>query len=42
VTNDGGIWQGKNWFYSWDIVFQAIDAQTPKMNQGRLALVLTK
>ena len=42
VTNDGGIWQGKNWFYSWDIVFQAIDAQTPKMNQGRVALVLTK
>ncbi|MFY9614910.1 MAG: C39 family peptidase [Candidatus Dormiibacterota bacterium] len=42
VTNDGGIWQGKNWFYSWKIVFQAIDAQTPKLNQGRLALVLTK
>ncbi len=42
VTNDGGIWQGKNWFYAWNIVFQAIDAQTPKMSQGRLALVLTK
>ena len=42
VTNDGGIWQGKNWFYAWNVVFQAIDAQTPKMSQGRVALVLTK
>ena len=42
VTNDGGIWQGKNWFYAWNIIFQAIDAQTPKLGQGRVALVLTK
>lgn len=42
VTNDGGVMQGKNWFYSWSIIFSAIDAQTPKMGQGRVALVLTK
>lgn len=42
ITNDGGVAQGKNWFYSWNVMFQAIDAQTPKMNQGRLVLVLSK
>jgi hypothetical protein len=42
VTNDGGVQQGKNWFYSWNIMFQAIDAQTPKLGQGRVALILTK
>jgi len=41
VANDAGVQEGKNWFYSWDVLFGAIDAQTPKMNQGRLALVLT-
>ncbi|MEA2646409.1 MAG: hypothetical protein QOE92_1492 [Chloroflexota bacterium] len=42
VTNDGGVQEGKNWFYSWSVMFGAIDAQTPKMSQGRLILVLSK
>lgn len=41
VANDAGVQEGKNWYYSWSVLFGAIDAQTPKMNQGRLALVLT-
>jgi hypothetical protein len=40
ITNDPGISQGKNWFYSWSVIFQAIDAQTPAMKQGRVMLVL--
>ncbi|HEV3231598.1 MAG TPA: C39 family peptidase [Candidatus Dormibacteraeota bacterium] len=40
VTNDAGIKEGKDWFYSWPVLFSAIDAQTPKMGQGRLMLVL--
>ena len=42
VTNDGGVKEGKDWFYSWDIMFQAIDAQSSKMSQGRVALILQK
>ena len=42
VTNDAGVQEGKDWFYSWSVLFGAIDAQTPKMGQGRVALVLTK
>jgi hypothetical protein len=42
VTNDAGIQEGKDWFYSWKILFGAIDAQAQKMGQGRVALVLTK
>jgi hypothetical protein len=42
VTNDAGIQEGKDWFYSWNVIFGAIDAQSQKMAQGRLALVLTK
>jgi hypothetical protein len=42
VANDGGVKEGKNWFYSWAVLWQAIDAQTPKMGQGRVGLVLTK
>jgi hypothetical protein len=41
VTNDAGVQEGKNWFYSWSILFKAIDDQTGRMNQGRVALVLT-
>ena len=41
-TNDAGIQEGKDWFYSWNVIFGAIDAQSQKMAQGRLALVLTK
>jgi hypothetical protein len=40
ITNDPGISQGKNWFYSWPVIFQAIDAQTAVMKQGRVMLVL--
>jgi hypothetical protein len=42
VTNDAGIAQGKDWFYSWSIVFGAIDAQSARMSQGRVGLILTK
>ena len=41
IANDAGI-RGENIQYSWDIVFQAIDAQTPKMGQGREMVVVTK
>jgi hypothetical protein len=41
VTNDPGIAQGKDWFYSWSVILGAIDAQTPKMNQGRVGLVVS-
>ena len=41
ITNDAGVKEGKDWHYSWDILFSAIDAQTSKMNQGRVGLVLT-
>jgi hypothetical protein len=42
VANDGGVKEGKNWFYNWSVLWGAIDAQTPKMGQGRVGLVLTK
>lgn len=42
VANDGGVKEGKNWFYAWSVLWGAIDAQTPKMGQGRVGLVLTK
>ena len=42
VSNDAGVQEGKDWFYSWSILFGAIDAQTPKMSQGRLGLILTR
>jgi hypothetical protein len=42
VANDGGVKEGKNWFYKWSVLWGAIDAQTPKMGQGRVGLVLTK
>lgn len=42
VTNDPGVQEGKDWFYSWRIMFNAVDAQTPKMAQGRVGLILAK
>lgn len=42
VTNDAGVKEGENYFYTWDTIFSAMDAQTPKMNQGRVMAVLTK
>jgi hypothetical protein len=41
IANDGGVKEGKNWFYAWPVLWGAIDAQTPKMGQGRVGLVLT-
>jgi hypothetical protein len=42
VANDAGVQEGKDWFYSWSILLNAIDAQTPRMHQGRVGLILTK
>ncbi len=41
ITNDAGIKEGKDYFYSWETLFSAIDAQTIKMNQGREMITLT-
>lgn len=42
ITNDAGIKAGRDWHYSWEVLWGAIDAQTPKMSQGRSLLVLEK
>lgn len=42
ITNDAGVGNGVNKHYTWDILWQAIDAQTVKMGQGREMLYLTK
>lgn len=42
ITNDAGIKEGENYVYSWDILFSAVDAQTPKMGQGREMVIVTK
>lgn len=42
ITNDAGVKEGENYFYTWDVLFSAIDAQTPRMNQGRLMLTVFK
>ena len=42
ITNDAGVKEGENYFYTWNILFSAIDAQTPKMGQGREMVILTK
>jgi len=41
IANDAGI-RGESIQYSWDILFSAIDAQTPKMGQRREMVVITK
>jgi hypothetical protein len=41
ITNDAGVKQGQNWHYNWDVLWKAIDQQTPQMKQGRDMLVLT-
>lgn len=41
IVNDAGI-RGESIQYSWDIVFSAIDAQTPKMGQGREMVIVMK
>ncbi|KKR18312.1 MAG: hypothetical protein UU65_C0002G0253 [candidate division CPR2 bacterium GW2011_GWC1_41_48] len=42
ITNDPGVKEGENYFYTWDILFSAIDAQTSKMGQGREMAVIYK
>jgi len=42
ITNDAGVKEGRNYHYSWTVLWQAIDAQTAKMNQGRDMLTVTK
>ena len=42
ITNDAGVGNGQNYHYDWNILWQAIDAQTYKMRQGRVILTLTK
>lgn len=42
ITNDAGIKEGESYFYPWDVIFSAIDAQTPVINQGRSMLVIKK
>lgn len=42
ITNDAGIKEGENYFYPWEVIFSAIDAQTPKMGQGRTMFIMKK
>jgi len=42
ITNDAGVKEGEGYFYPWEVIFSAIDAQTPKMGQGRVMLVVKK
>jgi hypothetical protein len=42
ITNDAGVKEGENYFYTWDILFAAIDSQTLEMHQGRDMAILTK
>jgi hypothetical protein len=40
-TNDAGFMQGENQAYQWSVLESAMDAQQPKLHQGRVMLVLT-
>jgi hypothetical protein len=42
ITNDAGISKGRDYFYTWKILFRAIDDQSERMNQGREMLVITR
>ncbi len=42
ITNDAGIKDGKDYHYTWEVLFSAIDAQTKIMSQGRELLTLSK
>ncbi len=42
ITNDAGVGNGADHHYDWAILWQAIDAQTSKMNQGRVMLTISK
>lgn len=40
VTNDAGVKEGRDYHYSWNVLWQAIDQQSAKMKQGRDMLVI--
>lgn len=40
ITNDAGVKEGKDFFYSWEILFSAVNAQTAEMDQGREMITL--
>lgn len=42
IANDPGIKQGENYFYAWEILFKAMDAQSATMKQGRMMATLSK
>lgn len=42
ITNDAGVGNGVGKHYDWNILWQAIDAQTASMGAGRELLYLTK
>lgn len=42
ITNDAGVGNGPNKHYTWEILWQAIDAQKAEMKVGREMLYLTK
>lgn len=42
VTNDAGIKEGRNYYYTWATVWHAVDAQTPQLHQGRDLLTITR
>ena len=42
ISNDAGVKEGKDYYYTWDVLWRAIDAQSTQMNQGRDMLVVTK
>jgi len=42
ITNDAGVGNGPGHHYDWNILWQAIDAQTAEMGVGREMLYLTK
>ncbi len=42
ISNDAGVGVGESYFYTWDILFAAIDRQTPQLGQGRVMIVVWK
>jgi len=42
ITNDAGVKEGQSYHYIWEILWRAVDQQTPKMSQGRDMLIVSK
>ncbi|MGB9681321.1 MAG: C39 family peptidase [Minisyncoccia bacterium] len=42
ITNDAGIKEGENYFYPWEVIFSAIDAQKEITGEGRTMLVINE